>query len=240
MCEKDLTGVGRKGKMLHISLDHSNSICISVHVKYSARTSYQQFVLNPNCWCLSCILTSIGENLQIHVTLQLREALEYSWDWEEWSLIEIKSKKTLFIQESLNLPGGVSKAPNQWERKVSSPQHQKRQGNERTRFGLLQPWGQVGKLMVLVLLENTVTKRDWNILCIQVFLCEFLSVQWGTMRKKTIWSCLEMSTAQSTLLAHYSHQDQFASFFLGLKVFERISFPPEQCGVEHLCTIYNM
>ena len=63
----------------------------------------------------------------------------------------------------------------------------------------------------------------------------FNEVPW---EKLPIWSCLEMSTAQSTLLAHYSHQDQFASLFLGLKVFERISFAPEQSGVEHLCTIY--
>lgn len=35
MCEKDLTSAGRKGKMLNVSLDHSNSVCISVNVKYT-------------------------------------------------------------------------------------------------------------------------------------------------------------------------------------------------------------
>ena len=35
MCEKDSTSAGRKGKMLNVSLDHSNSVCISVNVKYT-------------------------------------------------------------------------------------------------------------------------------------------------------------------------------------------------------------
>ena len=35
MCEKDLTSAGRKGKMLNVSLDHCNSVCISVNVKYT-------------------------------------------------------------------------------------------------------------------------------------------------------------------------------------------------------------
>ena len=85
-------------------------------------------------------------------------------------------------------------------------------------------------------LENTVTKRDWNILCIRVFPCESLSVQLGTIRKNhSLIMFGNVSTAQTTLLADHSHQNQFASLFLRLEVFERISFPPEQCGVEHLC-----
>ena len=102
--------VWRKGKMMKVSLDYSNSFCICVNVKDTGPHT-------PNCWCLSCILTSIGENLQIHVTLQLREALlEYRYksklvkfkSFLEGSVrnlneVCLKMETTLFKQESLNL-----------------------------------------------------------------------------------------------------------------------------------------
>lgn len=256
MCEKDLTSAGRKGKMLNVSLDHSNSVCISVNVKYTGPQTPRFFknqlpavphkpkLLAPELyphkhWWKSADPCHLAA--QRSAAKQTR-GIESFLEGSVRNLNEVRNYKTKRLYSNKNhwtYQAVFLRAPNRSERKVSSPRYQKRQGNERTRFGLLQPWGQIPRLMALKVNWKTPSHSGIGIyFAFEFFFVNsyrFNEVPW---EKFPIWSCLEMSTAQSTLLAHYSYQDQFASLFLGLKVFERISFAPEQCGVEHLCTIY--
>ena len=119
MCEKDLTSAGRKGKMLNLSLDHSNSVCISVNVKYTGPQTPRFFknqlpavrhkpkLLVPELyphkhWWKSADPCHLAAHRSTGILMGLR-GMKFDWNY-------IK-KKTLFKQESLNLPGGVSKGP---------------------------------------------------------------------------------------------------------------------------------